>query len=178
MTGVLLALPLALSAAGSVVRVWDVTTKTCLKLLQHSDSPVTSMTWVSTFKGVATVDSSNILRTFSLEHLETLQEEIISASSKRMIDTENSQNESKTPPSPRSSMQCFKSLQHYSPKQSLKFYGSRDPRLVSAWPENAILKLESIPHHFTAFSIRNNSRQPCITLHCLDYVTLPPSLAK
>ena len=65
------------------------------------------------------------------------------------------------------------SLMTYSPKQSLKFYGSRDPRLASAWPDNAILKLESIPHHFTAFSIRNCSRQPCITLHCLDYVTMP-----
>ena len=66
-------------------------------------------------------------------------------------------------------------LMTYSPKQSLKFYGSRDPRLASAWPDNAILKLESIPHHFTAFSIRNCGRQPCITLHCLDYVTLPPT---
>ena len=103
----------------------------------------------------------------SLDNLETRQEEILAASSKRVIEIKSNL----TPPS--SPITSTMSLQHYSPKQSLKFYGSRDPRLVSAWPDNAILKLESIPHHFTAFSIRNNGRQPCITLHCLDYVTWP-----
>ena len=165
-TGVLLALPLALSAAGSIVRVWDVATKTCLKLLQHSDYPVTAITWISTFRGVATVDSQHILRTFSLENVEKLQDEIVTASSKRMIEAEAASNAS---PLVGAKNQC---LQHYSPKQSLKFYGSRDPRgLVSAWPNNSILKLESIPHHFTAFSIRNDNKGPAITLHCLDYVS-------
>ena len=52
------------------------------------------------------------------------------------------------------------------------FLSFSDPRgLVSAWPNNAILKLESIPHHFTAFSIRNDNTGPSITLHCLDYVS-------
>ena len=62
-------------------------------------------------------------------------------------------------------------MEKYSPKQSLKFYGSRDPRLVTAWPENTILKIESIPHHFTAFSIRNLPH-PSVTVHYLDYVTI------
>jgi len=193
-TGVLLALPMALSAAGCTVRVWDVPTKTCLKLLQHSDSPVTAMSWISTFRGVATVDSDNILRTFRLDNLETLREEIVSASTKRIIEAGAWENKNSSSPSsaltkthqnknslpginsehPGASQSNNKtSLMTYSPKQSLKFYGSRDPRLASAWPDNAILKLESIPHHFTAFSIRNCSRQPCITLHCLDYVTMP-----
>ncbi len=47
--GVLLCLPLALSAAGCTVRLWDVSRGggggACLKLLQHGDSPVTAMTW-------------------------------------------------------------------------------------------------------------------------------------
>ena len=94
-TGVLLASPLALSAAGSIVRVWDVASKTCLKLLQHSDVPVTAITWISTFRGVATIDSQNILRTFSLENVENLQEEIVVASCKRLIDsTEKTSNSS------------------------------------------------------------------------------------
>ena len=37
-----------------------------------------------TFRGVATVDSDNILRTFRLDNLETLREEIVSASTKRL----------------------------------------------------------------------------------------------
>ena len=114
-TGVLLALPLALSAAGSIVRVWDVASKTCLKLLQHSDVPVTAITWISTFRGVATIDSHNILRTFSLENVENLKEEIVVASCKRLIETDSCPNNSVS----------AQSLQHYSPKQSLKFYGSR-----------------------------------------------------
>jgi hypothetical protein len=60
-------------------------------------------------------------------------------------------------------------VQNYSPKQSSKFYGSRDPRLLSPWPENAIFKLESIPHHFSAFSL-SNVPQPTVTVHCLDYI--------
>ena len=139
------------------------------------------MTWISTFRGVVTVDATNKLRTFKLENLENLQEEILSASSEIAIENSSENNiNSKTAkftpsllPSPtltpRSSVM---SLQHYSPKQSLKFYGSRDPRIVSAWPDNAILKIESIPHQFTAFSIRNCGKQPTLNVHCLDYVSL------
>jgi hypothetical protein len=48
-----MALPLVLSSSGSTVRVWDVDSVTCLKLLQHCDnSPVTGMVWISTFKGI------------------------------------------------------------------------------------------------------------------------------
>ena len=39
---------------------------------------------IFTFRGVATVDSDNILRTFRLDNLETLREEIVSASTKRL----------------------------------------------------------------------------------------------
>jgi hypothetical protein len=171
-----LALPLALSAAGCTVRVWDVSSKTCLKLLQHADRPVTSMTWISTFRGVVTVDASNNLRTFKLDNVETIREEIVTASSIRTID--NPDDNFSSPPgssglgsgSSTGKSSPNMSLQHYSPKQSLKFYGSRDPRLVTAWPDNAILKLESIPHHFTAFAIRNIP-QPSIIVHCLDYVS-------
>jgi hypothetical protein len=46
---------------------------------------------------------------------------------------------------------------------------SRDPRLVTSWPDNVILKLESIPHHFSAFAI-SNVPLPSVTVHCLDYV--------
>merc|ERR1712079_468405 len=152
---------------GCTVRVWDVATKTCLKLLQHSDSPVTAMSWISTFRGVATVDSDNIMRTFRLDNSETLREEIVSAATKRIIETAWEQKNPASPilANPGGATSNKTSLMTYSPKQSLKFYGSRDPRLASAWPDNAILKLESIPHHFTAFSIRNCGRQPCITLH-------------
>ena len=53
--------------------------------------------------------------------------------------------------------------------QASKFFGARDPRLLSPWSENAVFKLESIPHHFTAFSLANLPR-PTVTVHCLDYV--------
>lgn len=60
--GVLLCLPLALSAAGCTVRLWDVSRGggggACLKLLQHGDSPVTAMTW-----------SQLYLRSFNLQLL-------------------------------------------------------------------------------------------------------------
>ena len=71
--GVLLCLPLALSAAGCTVRLWDVSRGggggACLKLLQHGDSPVTAMTWTSTFRGAATIDSSGKMRCFHLVSL-------------------------------------------------------------------------------------------------------------
>ena len=60
-------------------------------------------------------------------------------------------------------------IQNYSPKQSLKFFSSRDPRFVTSWPENVIMKLESIPHHFSAFAI-SNLPLPSVTIYCLDYV--------
>ena len=53
--------------------------------------------------------------------------------------------------------------------QASKFFGSRDPRLLSPWSENAVFKLESIPHHFTAFLLANLLR-PTDTVHCLHYV--------
>lgn len=60
-------------------------------------------------------------------------------------------------------------IQNYSPKQSLKFFSSRDPRFVTSWPDNVIMKLESIPHHFSAFTI-SNFPLPSVTIYCLDYV--------
>ena len=144
--------------------------------LSSNFSPVTAMSWISTFRGVVTVDATNKLRTFKLENLEILPEEILSASSEISIETEQ---QIPTPaifstklPSPTLTPRTVMSLQNYSPKQSLKFYGSRDPRIVSAWPDNAILKIESIPHQFTAFSIKNCGKQPTLTVHCLDYVSL------
>ena len=141
------------------------------------------MSWISTFKGVVTVDATNKLRTFKLENLEILPEEILSASSEISIETEqqipaSSAIFSTKLPSPTLTPRNVMSLQNYSPKQSLKFYGSRDPRIVSAWPDNAILKIESIPHHFTAFSIRNCGKQPTLSVHCLDYVSLQRTAAK
>lgn len=62
-------------------------------------------------------------------------------------------------------------VQKYSPKQSLKFFSSRDPRFVTSWPDDVVLKLESIPHHFSAFSI-SNFPLPTVTIHCLDYVVV------
>lgn len=151
-TGVQLSLPFALSVAGSTVRLWNVLQGTCLKLLQHDeDSPVTTMTWISTFKGIATVDTRGKLRCFDLFDLETSKQEIICASA--ITDMHQDDN----------------AVQHYSPKQNSKFYGSRDPRVLSPWPENAIFKLESIPHHFAAFSL-SNVPLPTITVHCLDYI--------
>jgi hypothetical protein len=71
---------------------------------------------------VVTIDTNCDLRTFRLDHLETLQQEIVKASNLTQI-------------------------------------------------ENAgkIVKIESIPHHFTAFSVQNVP-QPSVTVHCLDYI--------
>ena len=125
-----------------------------------------------------TVDGSGKLRTFSLEDIETTNREIVTPSSEVTVISASSNEDdvcssnsrdSGNPGAPYHSNSNVVTLQKYSPKQSLKFYGSQDPRFVTAWPENTILKLESIPHHFSAFSLRNLPH-PSVTVHCLDYV--------
>lgn len=93
--GVLLCMPFALSAAGCTVRLWDVLkcggSGVCLKLLHHDVrwlrfedvninlkfyygfcenlyvySPVTTMTWTSTFRGAVTIDAEGQMRCFDL----------------------------------------------------------------------------------------------------------------
>ena len=159
------------------------------------DCPVTTMSWISTFCGLVTVDADGRLRTFRLTESDIINREIITASSQVDIikqyngnelvihsnsnstTNENYRGESeknynnKNSKIPYHSNTNIMTMQKYSPKQSLKFYGSRDPRLVTAWPENTILKIESIPHHFTAFSLRNLPH-PSVTVHYLDYVTV------
>ena len=150
-TNVQLSLPYALSSAGSTVRLWNVDQGTCLKLLQHEEeAPVTTMAWISTFKGVATVDSFGTLRCFDLYHLETANQEIVVASSLSQLHDKTTSLTS-------------------SPTQSIRNKRNEDPQVSSSWPENAIIKLESIPHHFSAFSLSNDPL-PKITVHCLDYV--------
>ena len=144
------------------------------------------MSWISTFCGLVTVDAVGQLRTFNLNNLEDANREIIAATSQLEIIKQNNScinnNEKQGANVDNSNAFCqsnmngvyrsnanIMTMQKYSPKQSLKFYGSRDPRLVTAWPENTILKIESIPHHFTAFSLRNLPH-PSVTVHCLDYV--------
>ena len=90
-TGVLLALPkLAFSAAGCTVRLWDVEAQTCLKLLQHEpDCPVTSMSWISTFQGIVTVDGAGKLRTFSLDDIEATNREIVAPTQRGLTVEQN-----------------------------------------------------------------------------------------
>ena len=154
-----------------------------LQLLSNGegdDCPVTTMSWISTFCGLVTVDSVGCLRTFILTDLENQNREIITATSQvGIIKQENTlSSHTKEHKNLGNSTYCdgvyrsnanIMTMQKYSPKQSLKFYGSRDPRLVTAWPENTILKIESIPHHFTAFSLRNLPH-PSVTVHSLDYI--------
>lgn len=156
------------------------------------DCPVTTMSWISTFCGLVTVDADGRLRTFKLTESDIINREIITASSQIDIIKHHNNNEVvvhnnsmstsinenygremnyKKNSIPYHSNTNIMTMQKYSPKQSLKFYGSRDPRLVTAWPENTILKIESIPHHFTAFSLRNLPH-PSVTVHYLDYVTV------
>ena len=117
-----------------------------------------------------TVDGSGKLRTFSLEDIETTNREIVAPSSEvTVISGDADADGGSGSNGAYHSNSNVVTLQKYSPKQSLKFYGSQDPRMVTAWPENAILKLESIPHHFSAFSLRNLPH-PSVTIHCLDYV--------
>ncbi len=93
-TCVQLSLPYALSAAGSTVRLWDVVQGTCLKLLQHDeDHHVTTMAWISTFKGVSTVDSEGKLRCFDLCDLETANHEIVAAASVTRLGEEDEEEE-------------------------------------------------------------------------------------
>ena len=49
---------------------------TCLKLLQHCDNPITSMTWILTFNGIATFDGQCI-RVYLLKQLDSIEEEIL-----------------------------------------------------------------------------------------------------
>lgn len=161
------------------------------------DCPVTTMSWISTFCGLVTVDADGRLRTFKLSESDILNREIITASSQvdiiqnnelttynkndstatnktggsNTLGCNNSNKHDNNNNVPYHSNANIMTMQKYSPKQSLKFYGSRDPRLVTAWPENTVLKIESIPHHFTAFSIRNLPH-PSVTVHYLDYVTV------
>ena len=117
-----------------------------------------------------TVDGSGKLRTFSLEDIETTNREIVAPSSEvTVISVDADADGGSGSNGAYHSNSNVVTLQKYSPKQSLKFYGSQDPRFVTAWPENTILKLESIPHHFSAFSLRNLPH-PSVTVHCLDYV--------
>ena len=140
------------------------------------------MSWISTFCGLVTVDAVGRLRTFKLTDSDIINREIITSSSQVDIIKPNgvSMNHNSKHSINGSSLNCnslyhsnanIMTMQKYSPKQSLKFYGSRDPRLVTAWPENTILKIESIPHHFTAFSIRNLPH-PSVTVHYLDYIAV------
>ena len=57
------------------------------------------MSWISTFHGVVTVDAANILRTFKLENVENLSEEIISASSEKIIENKSEFLNSQSSPS-------------------------------------------------------------------------------
>lgn len=157
-SGVQLSLPFALSSSGSSVRLWDVLQGTCLKLLQHDeDCPVTTMTWISTFKGVATVDSVGKLRCFDLFDLETTNHEIVVASSLLQIQP----SASVVPPS-------SPSRRDSSPKIKVTSSEPISTQLADSVNCN-VFKLESIPHHFSAFSL-TNSPLPTITVHCLDYV--------
>lgn len=72
---------------------------TCLKLLHHSEShPVTTMTWISTFQGVATVDASGNLRCFDLhDHLGcNSNHEIVTASSTVKLKKNDNNNNNKS----------------------------------------------------------------------------------
>ena len=57
------------------------------------------MSWISTFHGVVTIDAANILRTFKLENVENLSEEIISASSEKIIENKSDFLNSQSSPS-------------------------------------------------------------------------------
>jgi hypothetical protein len=100
------------------------------------------------------------------EDLETTPHEILPASSTTDLSHDES---SSNKTSSNHNVGMITTVQNYSPKQSLKFFSSRDPRFVTSWPENVILKLESIPHHFSAFAV-SNLPLPTVTVYCLDYV--------
>ncbi|QQP50458.1 Uncharacterized protein FKW44_011468, partial [Caligus rogercresseyi] len=153
-TGVQLAYPWALSSSGCTVRLWNADNGNCTRLLRHESSPVTAFTWMSTFRAVSTVDGEGIFRIFNLEEEndELLSEQEILEPSTLLPLTIKSQ------------------YQQRSPKMSNipKFNSRRD--LYSPWVDDAVFKLESIPHHITAFSINNSSKLPTLTVHCLDFI--------
>ena len=80
--------PIALSASGLTVRIWNVQNGTCLKLLQHSNVPVINLSWIFTFKGVITIDTENVLRTFDLAQVEKLQQEILQPTRTQFLTSE------------------------------------------------------------------------------------------
>ena len=97
-TALLISNPIALSASGSAVRLWNIESGTCLKLLQHSvSSPILSMSWIPSFNGVFSLDSQNTLRTFNLNQVQTCQsqdpsgiiQEIVKPSSSKKLETTN-----------------------------------------------------------------------------------------
>ena len=98
-TAVLISNPIALSASGSAVRLWNIENGTCLKLLQHSvSSPILSMSWIPSFNGVFSLDSENTLRTFNLNQVQTCQgrqdpagiiQEIVKPSSSKKLENTN-----------------------------------------------------------------------------------------
>ena len=97
-TAVLISNPIALSASGSALRLWNIENGTCLKLLQHSVScPILSMSWIPSFNGVFSLDSENTLRTFNLNQVQTCQnqdpagiiQEIVKPSSSKKLESTN-----------------------------------------------------------------------------------------
>ena len=129
------------------------------------------MTWISTFKGVATVDGRGKLRTFDLlVDLESTKSEIVMASSETRLYDEEEEEEifggcggtGSGSSSPKSRSRSIRSAP--SSRSSLVSRG-----VTPAWPESAVFKLESIPHHFSAFSMSNDPL-PTVTVHCLDYI--------
>lgn len=80
-TALLLAKQVALSASGSTVRLWDVKSGTCLKLLQNNGC-VTCLAWVPAIDGgIFTLDTQQSLRSYSLQ----VDQEILEATSLRKI---------------------------------------------------------------------------------------------
>ena len=93
-TALLISTPVALSASGSTVRMWNIENGTCIKLLQHSPVPSTvlCMSWIPTYKGVFTIDAENTLRTFSFHQTNTCLEvdhEIIKPNSSKLVEKIN-----------------------------------------------------------------------------------------
>ena len=68
---------IALSSSGSSVRIWSVLNGTCLKLLQHQADLISDISFIMTYKCMATIDTDNVLRFFSLNELEESQKEIL-----------------------------------------------------------------------------------------------------
>jgi len=98
-TALTISTPIALTASGSTVRMWNIESGTCLKLLKHSvTSPILCMTLFPSFNGLFTIDTENMLRIFILNpqgqaqnkncHNELIQE-IITPSKSKQVDNIN-----------------------------------------------------------------------------------------